>query len=117
MDAVESPPRSSSSEKVPSGRFWALAFEDNLSSSEEEEEEGVSVRTWDYLCRSPTADVNRDLIESTSRLLRQLRNDVIDNNDNVSQLGSSLLLPTRYELLLFRRPGVLLRRAALNCRR
>jgi hypothetical protein len=69
--AEGSPLLSASSERAPLGRFWALTIEDSHSSSEEEEEEGCSARALDYLCRSPTPDVTRDLVESSSGLIRR----------------------------------------------
>ncbi|KAM0838614.1 hypothetical protein ACQ4PT_060844 [Festuca glaucescens] len=62
---------SGSTELIPQGRFWVLAAEDQGSSSEVEEETGGSESAFRYLCRSPSPDDGRDLIESASGLARR----------------------------------------------
>ncbi|KAM0907737.1 hypothetical protein ACQ4PT_015888 [Festuca glaucescens] len=64
----------SSSERAALGRFWALVDDDLRSGSEGEDEdeiEGGSARADYYLCRSPSPDVGRDLVETASGLARR----------------------------------------------
>ncbi|KAM0886797.1 hypothetical protein ACQ4PT_029469 [Festuca glaucescens] len=53
------------------GKFWVLADEDSASSSEEEGATTVSAGAFKYLCRSPSPDAGRDLVESASGLARR----------------------------------------------
>ncbi|KAM0882467.1 hypothetical protein ACQ4PT_032282 [Festuca glaucescens] len=72
--AVAGSPPISSSERAALGRFWALVDDDLGSGSEgedEEEIEGGSARADIYLCRSPSPDVGRDLVETASGLARR----------------------------------------------
>jgi hypothetical protein len=66
-----SPSSSASTGKLPLGSFWALTFEDSSSGSEEEDGQGGSTRAFNYMCRSPSPDVTRDLVETSSGLVRR----------------------------------------------
>ncbi|KAM0829518.1 hypothetical protein ACQ4PT_066808 [Festuca glaucescens] len=55
------------------GKFWVLADEDSASSSEEEDATTVSAGAFKYLCRSPSQDAGRDLVESVSGLARRAK--------------------------------------------
>ncbi|KAM0850245.1 hypothetical protein ACQ4PT_053209 [Festuca glaucescens] len=66
---LEASSSSTSKELLPQGRFWVLAASEDGSSSEREEEE-VSNQSFKYLCRPPSPDEGRDLLETTSGLAR-----------------------------------------------
>ncbi|KAM0840518.1 hypothetical protein ACQ4PT_059606 [Festuca glaucescens] len=53
------------------GKFWVLADEDSTSISEEEDATTMSAGAFKYLCRSPSPDAGRDLVESASGLARR----------------------------------------------
>jgi hypothetical protein len=94
-------PLTTSSQRAALGRSWALVDDGSQSSSDGEEgdefEEG-SKRADYYLCRSPSPDENRDLVETTSGLDRQAEKRLL--RQRRQRLVSRVFASPEYKVIL-----------------